>query len=56
MFRASTPGRRIYVSASSLWQPQSTSGFFVLSTVYGIFTDAEARRYNVGGELLFGVT
>ncbi len=56
VFLVSTSARRIHISASSLWQPQSTSGFFVLSTIYGILTDVEARRYNVGGEVLFGVT
>ena len=56
IFSVSTPGRRAYVSSTSLWQPQSTSGFRVLSTAYGLLTDAEARRYRVGGELLFGVT
>jgi len=56
VYLVSTPGRRVYVSSNSLWQPQSTSGFFVLSTTSGILTDIEARRYNVGGEVLFGVT
>jgi ribosomal protein S8 len=45
----------VYISASSLWQTQSTTGFVALSTVYGIITDIEARRYNVGGEVLFGI-
>jgi len=56
IFNVSKPSRRVYVSSRSLWQPQSTSGFFVLATNYGILTDAQARRYNVGGCLLFGVT
>jgi len=56
IFFVSTPSRRVYISAAALWQPQSTSGFFVLSTTHGIITNADARRLNVGGEVLFGVT
>jgi len=56
IFSVSKPSRRIYVSSRSLWQPQSTTGFFVLATTYGLLTDSQARRYNVGGCLLFGVT
>ena len=56
IFFVSTPSRRVYISAAALWQPQSTAGFFVLSTTHGIITNAEARRLNVGGEVLFGVT
>lgn len=56
IFLVSKPSRRVYLSSAALWQPQTTTGFFVLSTTYGILTDSEARRYNVGGEVLFGVT
>ena len=54
-FFVSKPSRRIYISAAALWQPQTTTGFFILSTSYGIRTDSEARRYNIGGEILFGI-
>ena len=56
IFNVSKPSRKLYISSKSLWQPQSTTGFFVLSTPYGIITDIDARRYNVGGCVLFGVT
>jgi small subunit ribosomal protein S8 len=56
LFIVSKPSRRVYISSVALWQPQTSTGFFVLSTSYGILTDNEARRYNVGGEVLFGVT
>ena len=56
LFLVSKPSRRIYMSSSAIWQPQTTTGFFILSTPIGICTDIEARRYNVGGEILFGVT
>ena len=54
-FYISKPSRRIYISAAALWQSQATTGFLVLSTVYGILTDIEARRYNIGGEVIFGI-
>ena len=56
VFLISKPSRRIYLSAAALWQPQSTVGFLVLSTTQGILTIGEARRLNVGGEVLFGIT
>lgn len=56
IFIVSKPSRPVYVKTGSFWQPQTSSGFFVMSTKYGIITDIEARRYNLGGCLLFGVT
>ena len=56
IFIISKASRPVYVKTSSFWQPQTSSGFFVLSTKYGIITDIEARRFNLGGYLLFGVT
>ena len=56
IFSISKPSRKLYLSSKSLWQPQSTTGFFVLSTSYGLMTEIDARRYNVGGCILFGIT
>jgi small subunit ribosomal protein S8 len=56
VFLISKPSRRVYLSAAALWQPQSTVGFLVLSTTQGILTINEARRLNVGCEVLFGIT
>jgi ribosomal protein S8 len=44
------------VSGQMQFLKQSTTGFFVLSTSYGIITEMDARRYNVGGCILFGIT
>jgi small subunit ribosomal protein S8 len=54
-FRVSTPGRRFYSATRALWQPKGTMGILVLSTPRGLLTDRDARRYNVGGEVLFGM-
>ena len=35
-----------------IWKIDSGFGFLVLSTPKGIFSDTEARKYNVGGEVL----
>lgn len=55
IFLVSTPGRPIYASTQALWQPLSTSGIFVLSTIRGICTDQESRKFSLGGKLLFGI-
>jgi small subunit ribosomal protein S8 len=48
----SRPGRRIFASTLTLWQVPSTTGIYILSTPRGIMTDNEARKYNIGGEVL----
>lgn len=55
IFPVSTPGRPVYVTTSSLWQPLSTTGTFILSTSRGLITDREARRLAIGGHLILGV-
>jgi small subunit ribosomal protein S8 len=55
--RVSKPGRRVYVKQSEL--PAVTRDgltTYVLSTPLGIITSVEARKLNVGGEVLFYVT
>ena len=49
----STPSLAKYVTTKTLWQLRSNPGLSVISTSIGILTDTEARRYNVGGYLLF---
>ena len=55
LYFVSKPGRRVHISSNALWQSRATAGFFVMSTIYGILTDVEARRFNVGGIVLFGI-
>lgn len=50
--RASSPGLRRYCSASQMPQVLGGLGCVVVSTSRGIMTGAEARRMNVGGELI----
>ncbi|HEY8962940.1 MAG TPA: 30S ribosomal protein S8 [Alphaproteobacteria bacterium] len=50
--RVSTPGRRVYSSVADLGRVHNGLGITILSTPKGVMTDHDARRENVGGELL----
>ena len=52
MQRVSTPGLRKYVGADNLPRVKNGLGVAILSTSRGMMTDKEARRVNVGGEVL----
>ena len=50
--RISTPGLRVYRKAKDVPRVLGGLGVAVLSTSHGLMTDREARRRNVGGEVL----
>lgn len=50
--RVSKPGRRIYSSISDLPGYYNNMGIYVLSTSHGIMSDREAKKINVGGEVI----
>ena len=50
--RISKPGRRKYVSVDSLPRVMNNLGIAILTTANGIITASEAKRQNVGGEVL----
>jgi small subunit ribosomal protein S8 len=50
--RVSTPGLRVYRKADSVPRVLGGLGVAVLSTSHGLMTDREARKRNVGGEIL----
>jgi small subunit ribosomal protein S8 len=50
--RVSSPGRRVYKPARDVRRVQGGLGVAILSTSQGLLTDREARRRNVGGEIL----
>lgn len=50
--RVSKPGRRIYAPAERLPRVRNGLGIAIISTPRGVMTDKEARRENVGGEVL----
>jgi small subunit ribosomal protein S8 len=50
--RISKPGLRKYTGADSLPRVLNGLGIAILSTSKGVMTDKEARKENVGGEVL----
>jgi len=50
--RISTPGRRAYVSVDELPRVKNNLGISIITTPKGVITAREARRQNVGGEVL----
>ena len=50
--RVSKPGRRIYSSAISIPRIQNGLGLAILSTPKGVMSDNEARKNNLGGEII----
>jgi small subunit ribosomal protein S8 len=50
--RISKPGLRVYAEADKLPRVLKGLGIAIISTPKGLLTDAEARKANVGGEVL----
>jgi len=50
--RVSKPGLRVYASKEDLPRVLKGLGIAIISTSKGIMTDKEARKQNVGGEVL----
>ena len=50
--RISKPGRRVYSRATSIPKVMNGLGLAILSTPKGVMSDAEARKNNVGGEVI----
>lgn len=48
--RLSKPGKRLYIKNKDLYIKKK--GFYIISTSNGILTDLEAKKLNVGGELI----
>jgi small subunit ribosomal protein S8 len=53
--RVSRPSLRVYVGAQSIPAVRRGMGINILSTAEGVMVDREAKRRNVGGELLCSV-
>ena len=50
--RVSKPGLRKYVGATEIPRVRGGLGVAIISTSEGLLTDAQARKKNLGGELL----
>jgi len=53
--RMSKPGMRVYVKKEEIPPVLSGMGIAILSTSRGVVTDREARKLDVGGELLCSI-
>lgn len=53
--RVSKPGRRLYTGAKDAHSVRFGKGDMIISTPRGILSDREARKFRVGGELLFKI-
>jgi small subunit ribosomal protein S8 len=54
--RVSKPGRRMYVKSKDIKPILNGMGISILSTSRGLMTDKQARKENVGGEILCTVS
>ncbi|MCG8608776.1 30S ribosomal protein S8 [bacterium] len=50
--RISTPGLRRYVKSKEIPRVRNNFGIAILSTPRGVISDRDARKLNVGGEVL----
>ena len=50
--RVSKPGRRVYSRATSIPKVMNGLGLAILSTPKGVMSDTEARKNNIGGEII----
>ena len=50
--RISKPGLKVYAKASEMPRVLNGLGIAIVSTSKGVMTDREARKQNVGGEIL----
>ena len=50
--RISKPGRRVYSRATSIPRIQNGLGLAIISTNKGVMSDMEARKNNIGGEII----
>jgi small subunit ribosomal protein S8 len=50
--RVSTPGLRRYVSAAAIPRVRGGLGVAIVSTSEGLMSDTQARKKNIGGELI----
>ena len=50
--RISKPGRRVYSRATSIPKIQNGLGMAIISTPQGVMSDMQARKNNIGGEII----
>ncbi len=53
--RISKPSRRVYVRSAELPKVLNGYGISIISTSRGVVSDADARKLNIGGEVLCNI-
>lgn len=53
--RISKPSQRVYKKAKEIYPARNGLGIYVISTPKGVLSDREAKKMNVGGEILLEV-
>jgi small subunit ribosomal protein S8 len=53
--RISKPSRRLYMGVKEIRPYKNGHGLFVFSTPKGILSDKEAKKEQVGGEIMFSI-
>ncbi|KDO15689.1 ribosomal protein S8 (mitochondrion) [Saprolegnia parasitica CBS 223.65] len=54
IIRISKPSKRIYIKNKDLFKIKK-KGIYILSTSYGVVTDLQAKKLNLGGELICNI-
>ena len=50
--RISKPGKRFFCKAKNFWKLNNGAGTLIISSPAGLITDSNARKLNIGGEIL----
>ncbi len=53
--KVSKPSQRIYKGSKQIWPAKRGFGIYVISTSEGVMSDKEAKKKNLGGEILIEV-
>jgi len=54
IIRISKPSKRIYIKNKDLFKIKKR-GIYIISTSYGVITDLQAKKLNLGGELICNI-
>ena len=54
IIRISKPSKRIYIKNKDLFKIKK-KGIYIISTSYGVITDLQAKKLNLGGELICNI-
>jgi len=54
IIKISKPSKRIYIKNKDLFKNKK-KGIYIISTSYGVITDLQAKKLNLGGELICNI-